>query len=75
MFSKIRPNAVIFGVILAVLFVFLIQTDDLPKEVVLVSVGIVLGSLGTGLTKVLDDPPPPQVPGSIVEKILDKDKE
>ena len=83
MWSKVKPNVLVLSAMAAGLVLFIVwqlftHVDDLSGfpfgEIVSMIIGIGIGSLLTIASQVAQDPPPPTVPASTVEKILDKVK-
>ena len=79
-FNKLRPNAIMFGVLVAVVtmqsIAWLLDRVELPVSTELVAfiAGIGLGALATSLTKLLEpdvDKPAPSMPTSDVIKMVE----
>ena len=75
--EKIRPNVIWLGTACLILTGFfgymLIQQlgSSVSNEVLALLVGIGLGSMVSVVASVATDPPPPNVPAHVVEKMLD----
>lgn len=65
--ERVRPTAIIFGMVSAAGLIINMYLGG-PSELSL----LFAASIGAAMTKVLDDPPPPTVPASIAEKLIDK---
>ena len=78
MIDKVRPNvlylATLAGVITVIFGVMLIQRiqGNISTEILALLVGIGIGSLLTLAGQCATDPPPPTVPASTHEKVIEK---
>ena len=78
MLSKIRPNVIFLAVLIAAvtgyLAVRLLDKTEaiLSGEILSLLVGIGIGGLVTAMGTVAQDPPPPTVPASTFEKMVDR---
>lgn len=76
--EKWRPNVIVLAVIVASMTVLfglqLIAKIELlaSQEILALLVGIGIGGIMTLAGQVATDPPPPTVPASIVERLIDK---
>lgn len=79
--ARIRPTAIIFGILafIGLLYCIRIVIGMLDSDADAGTIGLMFGAilllagtLGTCAAKAFDDPPPPVVPASVVEKLIDK---
>ena len=71
--SRVRPNAIVFGILGTVVVGMLLSAtaEKIPADVLMLAVGVVLGAIATGIVKLVDDPPPPSIPESSFKTWVD----